>query len=86
VTSVTFLTERGLVTFHCYALISQNLAMRPVFQNIIDTVRIDDSIRYRPRFSDRLPPKPALISYSIALILAVLTLGIHFAGRRRRST
>ena len=86
VTSVSFLTERGLLTFHCYALISQNLAMKPVYQKIIESVRVDESIRYRPRLSDRLPPRPALAAYAIALVLAVLALSIHLIGRRRRST
>jgi hypothetical protein len=86
VNSVSFLTERGVFTIHCYALISQHVAMMPVFDRIISSVRIDDSIRYRPRLSDRLPPRPALISYSIAFALAVLTLVVHLIQRRRRST
>lgn len=86
VTSVSFLTERGLLTLHCYALISQHIAMNPVFEGIIESVRIDESIRYRPRLRDRLPPRPALVSYAIALALAILALIIHLVGRRRRST
>lgn len=86
VTSVSFLTERGLFSIHCYALISQHVAMNPVFEKIIQSVRIDDSIRYRPRIGDRMPPRPALIAYGIALVLAFLALGIHLVGRRRRST
>lgn len=86
VTSVSFLTERGVFTVHCYALISQHVAMMPVFDRIIESVRIDDSIRYRPRLSDRLPPRPALISYAIAFALAVLTLVVHLYQRRRRTT
>ena len=86
VTSVSFLTERGLFTLHCYALISQNIAMRPVFDAIIDSVRIDQSIRYHPRLGDRLPRRPALIAYAIAIALAVVVLGLHLAGRRRRAT
>jgi hypothetical protein len=86
VTSVSFLTERGVFTVHCYALISQHVAMMPVFDRILASVRIDDSIRYRPRLSDRLPPRPALIAYAIAFALAVLTLVVHLYQRRRRTT
>jgi hypothetical protein len=86
VTSVSFLTERGLFTVHCYALISQHVAMKPVFDRILDSVRIDDAIRYRPRLNDRLPPRPALISYAIAFVLAVVVLVVHLVQRRRRAT
>jgi hypothetical protein len=86
VTSVSYLTERGLFTVHCYALISQHLAMKPVFNSILESVRIDESIRYRPRLSDRLPPTPALISYAIALFFAVLVLVVLLIQRRRRTT
>ncbi len=86
VTSVSFLTERGVFTVHCYALISQHVAMKPVFDRILQSVKIDDSIRYRPRLSDRLPPRPALISYTIAFVLAILALVVHLIQRRRRTT
>jgi hypothetical protein len=86
VTSVTFLTARGLFSIHCYATIRQNIAMKPVFAGIIESVRIDRSIRYQPRLGDRMPPRPALISYGIALVVALLALGVHITGRRRRST
>jgi len=86
VKSVSFLTERGLFTVHCYALISQQAAMNPVFEGILDSVRIDESIRYQPRLGDRLPPTPALISYAIALIFAVLVLVVLLVQRRQRNT
>jgi len=85
VKSVSFLTERGLFTVHCYALITQHVAMNPVFDTILDSVRIDESIRYRPRLGDRLPPTPALISYAIALFIAVLVLVVLVVQRRRRN-
>jgi len=85
VKSVSFLTERGLFTVHCYALISQNVAMNPVFDTILDSVRIDESIRYRPRLGDRLPPTPALISYAIALFFAALVVVVLVVQRRRRN-
>jgi hypothetical protein len=85
VTSVSFLTERGVFTVHCYALISHRAVMEPVFDRILGSVQIDDSIRYRPHLSDRLPPRPALISYGIAFVLAVLALVVHLVQRRRRT-
>ncbi len=86
VKSVSFLTERGLFTVHCYALISQHVAMNPVFDRILESVAIDESIRYRPRLGDRLPPTPAVISYAIALFFAVLVLIVFLVQRRRRNT
>lgn len=84
--SASFLTERGVFTIHCYALISQHVTMKPIFDQILDSVQIDDSIRYRPRLSDRLPPLPALISYAIAFGLAISILVVHLIQRRRRTT
>lgn len=84
--SASFLTERGLFTVHCYALLSQNLRMKPVFDTILDSVRFDESIRYRPRLGDRLPPRPALISYLIAAILTLIILVTYLAQHRRRHT
>ena len=86
VKSVSYLTERGLFTVHCYALISQHVAMNPVFDKIFDSVRFDESIRYQPRLGDRLPPTPALVSYAIALFFAVLVLVVYLVQRRRRMT
>ena len=85
VDSVSYLTERGLFTVHCYALISQNLRMQPVFDRILESVQLDDSIRYRPRLSDRLPSRPALVSYAIAGVLATSILIVLLLQRRRRS-
>jgi len=85
VTSVSFLTERGVLTVHCYALISQHVAMKPVFDRILESVRIDDSIRYRPRLGDRMPPRPALIAYAIAFVLAIMVFVVHLLQRRRRT-
>jgi hypothetical protein len=84
--SASFLTERGFFTLHCYATIAQHVEMRPIFDHVLSSVRLDDSIRYRPRFSDRLPPRPALVSYGIACALAIAILVVHLVQRRRRST
>lgn len=82
VISVSFLTERGLFTVHCYAHISQNIDAAPIFERVIESVEIDESIRYRPRLGDRMPPKPALIAYSIAALLAIAILGFLIVSRR----
>jgi hypothetical protein len=84
VQSVSYLTERGLFTVHCYALLSQNLRMKSVFADILESVRFDDSLRYHPRLGDRLPPRPALVSYAIAVVLAVIIVVVHLVQRRRR--
>lgn len=85
VVSASFLTERGLFTVHCYSHISQNIVAAPIFEKIIASVRIDESIRYKPRLSDRLPPLPALFAYSIAAILAIAIL-VTLLVRRRLHT
>ena len=86
VVSASFLTERGLFTVHCYAHVSQNIDAAPIFDRVIRSVRIDESIRYKPRISDRFPPTPALIAYSMAAVLAVSILVILAVLRRRRSS
>jgi hypothetical protein len=84
VKSLSFLTERGTFTIHGYTTITENVALRPVFEHIFDSVRIDPSIRYRPRMSDRTPPRSALVAYSIAAVLAVATAILYLVQRRRR--
>ncbi len=85
VASASFLTERGLFTVHCYAHISQNIDAAPIFDRVIDSVRIDKSIRYQPRISDRLPPMAVLVAYSVAAILAAAIFITLMVLRRRRS-
>lgn len=86
VKSASFLTERGTFTVHCYALLHQQLRMSPIFDRVLSSVRFDDALRYRPRFSDRLPHWSALLSYTIAAALAVAALLFHLIRRRRLKT
>jgi len=81
VDSVSFLTERGLFTIHCYAPASQTDVYAPLFADIIASVRLGEDIAYRPRLADRWPPTPATIALSGAALGAVIVLVL--ALRRR---
>jgi len=85
VRSVSFLTERGLFTLHCYAHSSQATIVAPIFDRIIDSVRFDDELRYRPRCIDRWPPKPSTVAYGAAALIAMALLLHQIRRRRRRS-
>lgn len=80
--TASFLTERGLFTVHCYAHVSQNIQATPIFDRVINSVEINESIRYRPRLGDRMPPRPALFAYSIAGLLTIAIFVILIARRR----
>jgi hypothetical protein len=84
VESVAFLTERGLFTIHFYARASQIDAMAPVYSRIIDSVRFDDELRYRPRLSDQLPSRTPLILLASALVIAIVGIAIHLIQRRHK--
>jgi hypothetical protein len=86
VDSASFLTQRGTFTVHCYALRQHYQKMAPVFAHVLSSVRIDESIRYRPRPADLLPRPAALAAYAIAATLAVAILLVHLVQRRRRQT
>lgn len=86
VESASFLTERGTFTVHCYALLKQRLDLVATFDRIIDSVRFDDAVRYRPRFTDRIPRRSPQLMYAIAAALALAILVVHLVQRRRRST
>ena len=32
--------------------------LAPIFERVVDSVRFDDELQYRPRFGDRWPPRP----------------------------
>ena len=85
VRSVSFLTERGLFTLHCYAQAPQATVVAPIFDRIIDSVRFDDELRYQPRWVDRWPPKPSTIAYGAAALIAMALLLYQVRRRRRRS-
>ncbi len=83
--SVSFLTERGLFTIHCYAHVAQMGDMESIFAAIIDSVRLDDEIRYRPQFRDRWPPRPSTLAFSAAAISALVMIILYLVQRRRHS-
>jgi len=84
VDSASFLTERGLFTVHCFGHISRVEEMAPVFADIIDSVRFDESVAYRPRLSDRWPPTPASIAYGAAALAAAILLLLAIRRRGHR--
>ncbi len=84
VESVSFLTERGLFTIHCYAAIPQFTEMAPVFAEIVSSVKFDESLRYRPRLSDRWPPRPPQIAFAAAGLTLVALLIAYLFRRGRR--
>ncbi|MFV2073517.1 MAG: hypothetical protein ACC742_12800 [Thermoanaerobaculales bacterium] len=81
VESVSFLTERGLFTVHCYAHASRMEAMTPVFARIVDSVRFDEDTIYRPRMGDRWPPAPGIVALALAGFAAVVLL-VYLMRRR----
>ncbi len=85
VTTVSFLTERGLFTLHCYAHATQKTVMAPIFDRVIDSVRFDDELRYKPRLVDRWPPRPSTVAYGAAALIAI-TLVLHQIRHRRRQS
>jgi hypothetical protein len=85
VRSVSFLTERGLFTLHCYAHASQAIVVAPIFDRVIDSVRFDDELRYKPRCVDRWPPRPSTVAYGAAALIAMALLLQQIRRRRRRS-
>jgi hypothetical protein len=84
VESVSFLTERGLFTVHCYAHDTRVEEMAPVFAAIIDSVRFDDSVAYQPRLSDRWPPTPASVMFGAAALAAAILLLLAIRRRGHR--
>jgi hypothetical protein len=83
VESFAFLTERGLFTIHFYVPVRRAPAMAPIYSRIIDSVRLDDELRYRPRLADRWPPRPATLLLAAAALLAALAVAVHLFQRRR---
>ncbi len=86
VKSVAFLTERGLFTMHFYSRIEASDAMDEISSRIIDSVRFDDELKYRPRFLDRWPPHPAAILVTLGSVIALAALAFNFLQRRRKNS
>jgi hypothetical protein len=83
VKSVAFLTERGLFTMHFYSRVRATEEMEEISARIVDSVRFDDELRYRPRLLDRWPPGPATILVVVGVLIAIAALAAHFLQRRR---
>jgi hypothetical protein len=84
VKSVAFLTERGLFTLHFYSRVKAAETMDEVSTRVVDSVRFDDELRYRPRLLDRWPPRPAEVLVVVGLLIAAAALAANFVQRRRR--
>lgn len=82
VRSVAFLTERGLLTMHFYSRIKATDAMNEISTRIVESVRFDDELRYRPRLLDRLPPRLATILVVAGSMIAIIALAVHLLQRR----
>jgi len=82
VRSASFLTERGLFTLHCYELEDRIAGTAPVFEQIIDSVRFDDRIVYRPRITDQWSSRhTAVVLLTLAAVLVAVALVVR--GRLR---
>ena len=84
VKSVAFLTERGLFTMHFYSRIKAIEAMDKISDRIVDSVRFDDELRYRPRLRDLWPPPPATILVGVGSLIAIVAMAVHLIQRRRK--
>ncbi len=86
VKSVAFLTERGLFTMHFYSRFKAIEAMDEISTRIVDSVRFDDELRYRPGLLDFWPPTPSTTLVVVGLLIAMIALAVHFFQRRRRQS
>ena len=86
VESVAFLTQRGLFTIHFYSRAAQFDTMASISDRVIDSVRFDDELRYRPRLIDRLPARSPLILVASAALIAIVAAVIDLVRRRRRQS
>jgi hypothetical protein len=81
VRSTSFLTERGLLTLHCYEIEDRIDATAPVFEQIIASVRFDERIAYRPRFTDQWSSRHTALAL---FLVAAGLLAAALAARSRR--
>ena len=47
-----FLTQKGLLLFHCYTRASEFDAQLPIFQSMLKTVALSEELRYKSRLGD----------------------------------
>ena len=81
VLTAAFLTERGWLVFHLSERGQRLDAARRLFEGVVDSVRLDPAVAYRPRLADRWPGWPffAAAALTAAVLVGWLTL-------RRRPT
>jgi hypothetical protein len=83
VLSASFLTERGFFTLHCYTHTPQTTVVAPIFERVVDSVCIDDELRYRPRLGDLWPPRPSTVAFAAAAVSLVILIILDLHRRRR---
>jgi hypothetical protein len=49
-----FLTERGMLLFHCYSKAAEFDTQLLVFQDLLKSVKISDDLKYKPRLGDSI--------------------------------
>ncbi|HSN56288.1 MAG TPA: hypothetical protein VLT32_16600 [Candidatus Sulfomarinibacteraceae bacterium] len=79
VLTAAFLTERGWLVFHLSERGQRLDAARRLFERIVDSVRLDPAVAYRPRLADRWPGWPF---FAAAALTAALLIGWLVLRRR----
>jgi hypothetical protein len=74
------------LTLHCYTYATQTTVVAPIFDRVVDSVRIDDELRYRPRLGDRWPPRASTVAFAAAAVSIVFLLILDLRRRRRRQS
>lgn len=85
------LTERGIIQVMCYARSAEFEQYAPMFEEIARNVRVGETIRYRPKLTDSIPPvlrSPLGRIVILAVIGGVIggVYGMVAALRRKRRT
>jgi hypothetical protein len=84
VRSASFLTERGAFVVHCYERAARMDASGPLFDRVIASVRFDDEVGYRPRWSDRWTGRHSVLLLLALAAGAALVVAAAWRDRRRR--
>lgn len=79
VLTAAFLTEQGWLVFHLSERGQRVDAARQLFDRIVDSVRFDPAVAYRPRLADRWPGWPF---FAAAALTAALLIGWLVLRRR----
>jgi hypothetical protein len=48
-----FLTQKGILSFHCYARTADFGGLLPIFQDLLNSVQLSPELRYQSRIYDR---------------------------------